>query len=299
MNTISPWVAAGAGACLLMACGGGGGNGDGQLKLSVADAPVDGVDAVVVEFTGIEIKPAQGAAISLDLAAPRQIDLLDTVNGNAIVLIDPAGVPAGDYEWLRLKVVTDRDSAEHSYVQTGSQRQPLFVPSGSESGLKLINGFTVPDGGLQALTVDFDLRRSVIKPNGQSGYFLKPVLRLVDDDEVGRIAGTIPAELLGLAGCPAEDLAAGAAVYVYAGADQLPDDMAGANANLVISTGISAGATADAAYTFNVAWLPPGDYTLALSCQGLLDDPEADDAILFTEPVNLSISAGQTTAISL
>lgn len=128
---------------------------------------------------------------------------------------------------------------------------------------------------------------------------LKPVPRLLEDDQVGRIGGTVSAALLGLSGCPADDLARGAAVYLYAGANQLPDDIGGANPRLLLSTGISAGATASAPYTFTITALPPGDYTLALSCQGLLDDPERSDDISFTTPATLSVHAAQTATIDL
>lgn len=303
MKTTWAFGAALAGAALLAACGGGNGNDDSQLKLSVTDAPVDGVDSVVVEFTGIEIKPANSDPISIDLAAPAQIDLLDTVNGNAIVLIDPSSVPAGDYEWLRLKVVSSQTSADHSYVlPTGSTTPvPLFVPSGSQSGLKLIQGFTVPEGGVQALTVDFDLRHSVVKPNGVDAYSLKPVLRLVEDDQVGKISGTVAPALLAAAGCTADPLTGvGGAVYVYEGADQVPYDMIPNDAgSLVLSTGITLGATPQDPFTFTIAYLPAGSYTVAFTCQGLGDDPEADDTITFAVQQNVTIAAGQTSAVTL
>jgi hypothetical protein len=108
------------------------------------------------------------------------------------VTLDDRPVAAGCYEWIRLQVNAAFDDVHDSYIELddGSQHE-LRIPSGSQSGLKLTRGFTVGAGGETALTVDFDLRTSVIDPRGQPGYFLKPVLRLVNDLAVGKIRGSV------------------------------------------------------------------------------------------------------------
>jgi hypothetical protein len=51
----------------------------------------------------------------------------------------------------------------------------LLVPSGSETGLKLVSGFTVPSNGVVDYTIDFDLRHAITCPTGQSpACILKP-----------------------------------------------------------------------------------------------------------------------------
>ncbi len=77
-------------------------------------------------------------------------------------------------------------------LDDGSQHE-LRVPSGGESGLKRNKGFTVTADAHSAYTIDFDLRKSVVKPNDQPGYFLKPVLRLVGNVQAGAIRGTMDA----------------------------------------------------------------------------------------------------------
>jgi hypothetical protein len=49
----------------LTACGGDGGPGTGQMKLSVGDAPVDGAQAVVVKFTGVELTGDGGNPVTI------------------------------------------------------------------------------------------------------------------------------------------------------------------------------------------------------------------------------------------
>ncbi len=284
----------------ISACGGGGSGGSGQLKFSVADAPVDGATAVVVKFTGIEVKPRDGAPVQFDLAAPRQVDLLATANGTAFVLLGSATtgitLDAGEYEYVRLKVVSDRATTD-SYIdlQDGS-RAPLFVPSGSQSGLKLNNGFVVPEGGLRALIVDFDLRRSIVKPTGQEAYTLKPVLRLVDESQIGLIRGTVAASQVTAVGCTGDvNTGAGNAVYIYSGSVTTPDDLGGTGAQPFVSAPVK---FVNGAYVYTVAYLPAGAYTAAFTCQAMGDDPEADNATVFSSPTPVNVTAGATATVN-
>ena len=74
---------------------------------------------------------------------------------------------------------------------------PLFIPSGNQTGLKLIRGFIIGAGSTHNFTIDFDLRKSVIHPPGLGEpYLLKPVLRMVNNLEVGTIEGTVAPALV-------------------------------------------------------------------------------------------------------
>jgi hypothetical protein len=60
-------------------------------------------------------------------------------------------------------------------------------------------------------------------------------------------------------------------------------------------------ATSAPPYYYQFAFLPPGTYTLAFTCQAALDNPnQADSAVIFN-PVktNISVVANQTTTIDL
>ena len=78
-------------------------------------------------------------------------------------------MPAGDYEWIRLIVDNEQDVRDSYVVLTSGEECELRVPSGAESGLKLNRGFTLPADGSVALTIDFDLRKSIHAPPGQQG----------------------------------------------------------------------------------------------------------------------------------
>jgi hypothetical protein len=60
----------------LVGCGGGNSSDMGQMKLAVADAPIDGAQAVVVKFTGIELTADSGpGALGAVLLEPNGLSI--------------------------------------------------------------------------------------------------------------------------------------------------------------------------------------------------------------------------------
>jgi hypothetical protein len=284
----------------LAACssgGGGGSNDTGKLSLALTDAPVDDASSVVVQFSGVAFKRAGADAERVQnlTPSPRQLDLLQYQGGHAVLLLDGVTLPAGAYQWIRLMVDNEPGVRDSYVVLTGGQECELRVPSGAESGLKLNRGFTLPADGSVALTIDFDLRKSVHAPPGQrgsagactQGYLLRPTLRIVDNAEVGAIAGHVDSELVP-DGCLPK-------VYVFSGSGVTPDDIeeaSGADADplVVASVAVQNGSTA---YPYHAAFLPAGPYTVAFTCGD--DDATADDTLTFTGTQNVTV---QTNLIS-
>lgn len=283
-------VSVGVLAALLAACGGSDSSPrTGQMSVQVTDAPVDAAEQVVVRFTGISFKPADEAPVVVTFVIPRDIDLLALAGGDAAPLISNLTVPAGAYEWMRLHVDADFDTVYDSYIQIDGSQYELRVPSGSESGLKLNGGFVVPQGGVASYTLDFDLRKSVVEPIGQPGYFLKPVIRMVNNAQVGSLTGMVDAALLASA-CTGD---ATGAVYLYQGADVVPDDVDG-----VLPDPLASGAVTlqgDGTYRYTIAFLSPGSYTVAWTCDAADDQPESSEDLAFSPAANVSIVTGETT----
>lgn len=283
-------------AALILGCGGGGsgsGTGTGRLTIGITDAPVDGATAVVVKFTAIELKPDSGDAMTINLDPAPSIDLLDLAGGSSRDLLSDREVPAGHYQWIRLLIEAQQNTPSSYIDMADGQRFPLFVPSGSESGLKLIRGFTVAAGSASDFTIDFDLRKSVIAPPGQSpNYILKPVLRIVDNLRVGALRGTVAAALVPT-GCTPQ-------VYLFTGAGVVPDDLDVAAAPDVDPL-VSVPVTLDAAsgeYRFRADFLEAGVYTAAFTCDGALDTPEGEETLLFIGTRDVTISPNESTAIT-
>ena len=315
-------------AVAVTACGGGGGGGGGNqtatgmLTLGITDAAVDVADAVVVQFTGVELKPMGGKAFSIDFPAPKSIDLLALQGTNRATLLDGETVPAGQYEWMRLKVNADPNVAGDSYVTINGAQCEMRIPSGSETGLKMIRGFTVGIGTITDFTVDFDLRRSVVQPPGQhttvptcdgQAYLLKPVVRLVDNLQVGTIQGMIDPTLVAQK-CPVGEYGNVYLFGPYAATDPVPvpDDVDLNDAdgvNPITSAMVAPDGSSNLAYT--IGFVPAGNYVAAYTCDADNPEidadeaaspppPEADEVVNFTPDagVALVVTANTTTTVN-
>jgi hypothetical protein len=298
----------------LLACGGGGGGGGGNsanvstgtLNLNVTDAAVDNAERVLVQFTGVSINPNEGEPIDIPLEGDSQTcqDLLDEVNPSptpdaqvtvrcidllalqgtqSATLLEGVTLDAGNYNWMRLDVDAERGVMDSIIELDDGSVESLYVPSGSQSGLKLNTSFTILAGGRHDFVIDFDLRKSVNDPQGFADYRLKPSLRLVDMTESGNITGTVETDLLTADGCTGDvNSGNGFAVYVYDGAGATIDEEGSANApftsadvNLNNDTGL---------WGYIVGFVGPGDYTVAFTCQAADDSSDgANDGIVLIE----------------
>ncbi len=290
-----------AGAALAIAlslagCGGGGDSGSGaHMKLAVADAPVDGATHVVVAFTGVELTGNSGSPVEIDFASPKTIDLI-TDSGTATAVLFDSPVPAGQYGQIRLKL--QEPITDHSFMTTSDGAQhPLNVPSGSETGLKLVSGFTVPDSGIADYTIDFDLRKAITCPPGQAPTCtLKPAMRLVANNSVGNVAGTVDPSLAAPQNCTP-------GVYLYSGNVTAPEDAnsaaASTDTNQPIASKVPVATQQGLAYQFT--FLAPGTYTVAYTCEAGSDNPDqSDNSVTFTPIVqNVTVTAGQTATVDL
>lgn len=291
-------------ASALVACGGSGGSSSsgetGSVSVGLTDAPTMELSSVNIAFNAIRLKPADGDWLEFNLDETGVVDLLTLQGGVTEPLITNEEVPAGVYNEIRLIIDTD-----NSYVtkeSDGDSQFTLAVPSGEQSGLKLKGDFVVAADSSNNFTIDFDVRKSIVDPQGQAlaDYMLKPVLRLVDNLEVGAIEGTVDyatiAQTRGtddvedtLADCEYDG-----AVYVYEGTDVEPIDLNvtrdGTNPLMVVPvTAQESGSL----YEWTAAFLTEGQYTIAYSCQ--LDNNETDETLEFDGQQNVSVVAGETT----
>lgn len=265
----------------------------GTLSLHVTDAPVDEAEAVVVSFVGVHLQPADGERIEIEYDEPKEIDLLALQGGEREALLEDESLAAGEYEWIRLQLDAEEGSTG-SYIQLDSGLHELTIPSGNQTGLKLVRGFTVQEDGSASFTIDFDLRKSVVVTGGPNArYILKPTLRLVDDAEAGHIAGVVSdATVAGMTG----DCSAGAAVYVFEGADATPVDVGG-ESEPVSSAMVDTTDTGVTEYEYRASFLVAGDYTVAFTCDADLDDPEAgEDSLEFVGAQNVTVTAEETAS---
>lgn len=241
---------------------------------------------------GVDVNNMSGndKPIAFDFPTPQQIDLLKQQGGNSASLLSGVSLPAGHYAWIRLKLATT-DCC--TITLSDGSVHPLIIPSGDETGLKLVHGFTVAAGGMVNFTIDFDLRSSIVLANGV--YILKPVLRIVDNEDTGRIHGVVDNTFM-IGASAITDPACMPAAYVYAGANATPADinptssvqpMATATVKLDDDTG---------EYVYTAGFLAPGDYTVALACAAG-DNPMTVDALAFTATKNATVTADMAAEV--
>ncbi|HET9107959.1 MAG TPA: DUF4382 domain-containing protein [Steroidobacteraceae bacterium] len=289
----------------LAACGGGGGAGSSSMNLGITDGPVNSASSVVISFTGVELQPSGGgAAVTFNFGTPKTIDLLQQQNGNQASLLAGVSVPAGNYDWIRLLLNVAADgTVANSYITINGAQYPLVVPSGAQTGLKLVQGFTMAVGQQADFTIDFMLQQSITAAPGQttSGglqeYLLTPALRLVNDEQVGTVSGSVAlATLQSNSAC-----LAGAT----SGTGPLP------NANVYIFSGTQATLSSaltplvepeitesSSGYSYSQAFLPTGSYTVAVACTSTSGTGTTTVAFLPANGTTATVTAGQTTTVN-
>ena len=184
----------------LYACSSGGDTG--RLSMSLIDKPSDDYDAVYVTIKEIAVHAAgQTESIWKTVLEPNKtIDLLALANGVreqlGIVSLD-----AGRYTQLRLIIGTQQDNGlniqghSHAFanyvIDTIGDIHELKIPSGMQTGIKLVQGFDINANSTTELTFDFDASRSVVVAGNSGKYLLKPTIQVVDTAVATVIAGMV------------------------------------------------------------------------------------------------------------
>jgi len=192
--------------------GGGGtsGGGEGTLSLSLTDAPADRywavyvtIKEVQVHLSGNENSPNNWKSIE-QFEGPKTVNLLELVNGVREEL-GLVSLPAGHYTQMRLIVGREPDnsinllSQAHPFanyvIEKGDPANihELKVPSGYQTGVKIVRGFDISADETTELMLDFDAGRSVVQAGASGKWLLKPTIRVVDVDEYAIVNGTITA----------------------------------------------------------------------------------------------------------
>ena len=158
----------------------------GTLKLYLCDAPTDAENVTGVYITINEIQyHRDGQWITCDeFVGPKTYDLLELTGGNS-TLLGELTLPSGNYTQIRfmldIQEIGPPPSNPGCYIEfADNSTEPLFVPSGGETGYKAIGRFEVPVNQTVVVTADFDVREAVVVAG--SSYILKPTIKLIVND---------------------------------------------------------------------------------------------------------------------
>jgi hypothetical protein len=260
----------------------------GYLNLSISDAPIKDATKVCIRFDGVELKHADSdEKVTINFDQPEIVNLLANQGANSQPIVTGAEVPAGVYEWIRLLVRAERglsggandgdptselcdDETENSYlVRESGGLFNLFVPSGSERGLQLNKDIIIPVNRSGDYTAEWDLGKSFNGPPGLlPDVMMKPVVKLVANNEVGTLVGQVADELITLETCDAEFAPS---VYVFdngIGPNPLDDPIADDDA---VATGLvqqQMQEDGSMPWRYSIGFLLASEYEVAYTCNG-------------------------------
>jgi hypothetical protein len=207
---LSVWIVSFFFIFMLAACGAGGGSdssgtgsGTGTLSLSLSDTATDEYRAVYVTIEEVQIHTDEDEDSSwqIVLSPKKTYNLLELVNG----VREQLGITeleTGHYTQMRLIIGEDPDnginilSEGHPHANYVITDEPdiyheLKIPSGLQTGVKIVHGFDINENQTTELILDFDASRSIVKPGSGEQWLLKPAIKVLDTEECCIIRGTI------------------------------------------------------------------------------------------------------------
>ncbi len=197
-------------ACALAACGGGGGSGSdtgtGSLNISLADTSTSKFLAVYVTIDEVQVNRNHAAAPGnsgwITIAAPKETyNLLELINGLTAVLGGDE-LTAATYHQVRLIIGKKAQSennilgnphpfANYIILNDGLDTvEQLKIPSGFQTGIKLVHNFQVLENQTVELVLDFDACRSVVETGGGK-FLMKPTIKILETEDKVAVFGDV------------------------------------------------------------------------------------------------------------
>ncbi len=132
-------------------------------------------DNINLTVVSVQLRKADDSLDWITVSEPNATyDFLDLVNGVTAELAN-AFVEPGRYTQLRLVL------AETNEIVFDGTSENLFVPSGTETGVKLSADLTIEGGEILTVTIIFEAATSVVST--EQNYLLRPAFRLLIDSE--------------------------------------------------------------------------------------------------------------------
>jgi hypothetical protein len=75
------------------------------------------------------------------------------------------------------------------FAPTACENHELKIPSGFQTGIKLVGTFEIIEGVTTELILDFDVQQSVVKAGSSGQYLLKPTIKVIGENAV--VSGTV------------------------------------------------------------------------------------------------------------
>lgn len=162
---------------------GGSSSGTGRITVELVDAPLE-ADAINVEITSVEVHKAGEGWITLkEWDTPLACNLLEySADGEKLMLAD-CPLASGEYTMIRLHL------ASAQIVKDG-ETFDVDLSNVEETGIKCNGPFTVEDGELMAVILDFNTERSFVM-TGKAMFMLHPVMTMSPVNVASKVTGTV------------------------------------------------------------------------------------------------------------
>lgn len=278
---------------ILLSCGSEDERSTGKAQISITDAPVDAenIKSVYISILGVEANGPDGWQTVESFEEPVKIDILSYNNGESYFLTEGV-LTAGTYSEVRLQLdIVERASGAQSNVGSyieyldGSTQQ-IFVPSGHQSGYKAKGEFTIPEGGVVALTLDLDLRKALVMAGNSGKFLLKPVVRIVANGDAGMISGNLDSVGVELGNVVA---------FAYENDTYTESEIAEPAPEEVRFPNAVTSAQVDENGDFNLAFISSGTYDIYFATF----DENGDFVEVIGNYQNVVVIGGQTTTLEL
>jgi hypothetical protein len=178
---------------------GGGSDGIGTLSLSLSDATTDEYNAVYVTIEEVQVHKAGGTWQEV-VFPQKTYNLLELVNGVREEL-GISELDTGDYTQLRMIIGETPDdginilSESHPYanylIDEFNDYYELKIPSGYQTGIKIVHGFEINQNQTTELILDFDACKSIVKAGSSGQWLLKPTIKVLNTEEYSIIDGMV------------------------------------------------------------------------------------------------------------
>lgn len=177
----------------------------GELSLLLTDASTEEYKAVYATIKEVQVhsggnteEESRGWEV---VAEPNEtFNLIELVNG-AIEELGIRDLSPSHYTQLRMILDDTADDGTNikgeshpfaNYIVTQSDGyEELKIPSGFQTGIKIVHGFDIAEGQLTELILDFDVSKSVIKAGNSGKWILKPTIKVIDTLVTASVSGII------------------------------------------------------------------------------------------------------------
>ena len=265
----------------------------GSVTIAVTDSPIDDASAVWIQFVGLTFYGVDGYKTQVTFDEPKLINLLSLQGSLSEEVLTEHALPAGGYSYATFDI--DFNASSIVINGTSYSLQPdfgdwdtFFKQFVLDSSVEPpIAPFTIEENLTTHLTFDFDLRKSIFDDGNSNIYNFSPAIRSVVTNESGSISGSIDGGTYFDTDCVAENTA----VYAYSGRNQSTRDIRGTNGDPFSTSNIT---NTGSDYTYELGFLPAGDYTVAIACNASNDTVNQTENILFEGKRNITLGQGES-----